>query len=97
MGIGIAAGPKAVVEAAKLAVSSPLLDEVSLSGASSVLVSITAASDVSIFSVNEAVSMIEEEDYSVVKVVEKIAKPNQTITIQMTDTMYGNSKFEFNT
>ena len=76
MGIGISAGPKGVVEAAKLAVSSPLLDEVSLSGASSVLVSITAASDVSIFSVNEAISMIEEEAHEDANVIFGLVEDN---------------------
>ena len=52
---------------------------------------------ISDLSIDIVFSMIEEEDYSVVKVVEKIAKPNQTIAIQMTDTMYGNSEFELNT
>jgi cell division protein FtsZ len=76
MGIGISAGPKGVVEAAKLAVSSPLLDEVSLSGASSVLVSITAASNVSIFSVNEAISMIEEEAHEDANVIFGLVEDN---------------------
>jgi hypothetical protein len=42
-------------------------------------------------------SMVEEEDFSVTKVVEKIAKPNQNINIQMTDTLYGNSEFDLKT
>jgi cell division protein FtsZ len=76
MGIGIAVGPKAVVEAAKLAISSPLLDEVSLSGATSVLVSITAAANVSIFSVNEAISMIEEEAHEEANVIFGLVEDN---------------------
>jgi len=42
-------------------------------------------------------SMLEEEDFSVTKVIEKIAKPNQTIRVQMTDTLYGNSEYDMNT
>ena len=42
-------------------------------------------------------SMVEDEDFSVIKVVEKIAKPNQNINIQMTDTLYGNSEFDLTT
>ncbi len=48
MGTGVATGDNRAVEAAEAAISSPLLDDVNLSGARGVLVNITAGSDMSI-------------------------------------------------
>ncbi len=33
----------------------------------------------------------------IASIIEKIALPNQTILVQYTDTLYGNSEFEINT
>lgn len=48
MGTGVATGDNRAVEAAEAAISSPLLDDVNLTGARGVLVNITAGSDMSI-------------------------------------------------
>jgi len=58
MAIGRAAGDNRAVEAARMAVSSPLLD-VSIEGAKGVLFNITG-SDYTIFEVNEAAQIIQE-------------------------------------
>lgn len=59
MGIGQASGDDRAVEAAKAAISSPLL-ETSIEGAKGVLMSITGGSDLGLFEVNEAAAVISE-------------------------------------
>lgn len=58
MGNGQAAGEQRAEEAAKQAISSPLLEDVSISGARGVLVNITGGDDMTLFDVNQATSII---------------------------------------
>jgi cell division protein FtsZ len=58
MGTGRASGPNRAVEAAQAAVSSPLLEDVSISGAEGVLVNITGGRDLTLHEVNEAASIV---------------------------------------
>jgi cell division protein FtsZ len=58
MGTGRASGPNRAVEAAQAAVSSPLLEDVSIAGAEGVLVNITGGRDLTLFEVNEAASVV---------------------------------------
>src|SRR5881394_872499 len=57
MGIGIASGENRAAEAAKAAISSPLL-EASVEGATGILLNITGGSDMGLFEVNEAAEII---------------------------------------
>ncbi len=59
MGIGVAKGDNRAAEAAKTAVSSPLL-ETSIQGAKGVLLNVTGSSDLGLFEINEAASIITE-------------------------------------
>ena len=59
MGIGQARGDSRAAEAAKAAISSPLL-EASIEGARGVLLNIAGGSDLGLFEVNEAASIISE-------------------------------------
>jgi cell division protein FtsZ len=59
MGIGSARGENRALEAAELAVSSPLLEE-SIDGAQGVLLSIAGGSDLGLFEINEAAAMVSE-------------------------------------
>ncbi len=59
MGIGKAAGDERAVEAAKLAIKSPLL-ETSIDGAKAVLINITGGQDLGLFEVNEAADLIRQ-------------------------------------
>jgi cell division protein FtsZ len=54
MGTGVADGPDRAVEAAKRAVSSPLLEDASVNGAHGVIINITGGNDLGISEVNEA-------------------------------------------
>ena len=57
MGIGIGKGENRMVEAAKMAISSPML-ETSIDGARAVLINITGGADISILDINEAAQLI---------------------------------------
>lgn len=57
MGIGVANGENRAVEAAKAAISSPLL-ETSIQGAKGILLNITGGGDLGLFEVNEAAEII---------------------------------------
>ncbi len=59
MGIGSAQGENRATEAAKIAISSPLL-ETSVEGARGVLLNITGGSDLGLFEVNEAAEIISQ-------------------------------------
>ncbi len=68
MGIGIATGEKRAAEAAKKAISSPLL-ETSVDGAKGVLMNITGGSNLSLYEVQEAaeiVSSASDEDVNMI-------------------------------
>jgi cell division protein FtsZ len=58
MGIGSASGENRAAEAAKIAISSPLL-ETSVEGATGVLLNITGGSDLGLFEVNEAAEIVQ--------------------------------------
>ena len=61
MGTGQASGDEKAVLAAQQAISSPLLDNASISGAQGVLVNITGGAKLTLFEVDEAASIIFEE------------------------------------
>src|SRR5437763_11977570 len=58
MGIGEAGGENRSAEAAKIAISSPLLEQ-SVEGATGILLNITGGSDLGLFEVNEAAEIIQ--------------------------------------
>ncbi len=60
MGTGVAEGESRAVDAAEQAISSPLLDDITIDGASSILINITGPSTMSMKEISEAVSLIEE-------------------------------------
>jgi cell division protein FtsZ len=69
MGVGMGTGDHRTVEAAQKAISSPLLDDVSIAGATSVLINITGSSDLTMFEINEASTMIQEEAHEDANVI----------------------------
>ena len=60
MGTGLARGENRSIQAAQNAIRSPLLDDMPIMGAKGVLVNISAGSDLTLFEVNDAVSVITE-------------------------------------
>lgn len=61
MGIGIASGEDRAVEAAERAISHPLLEDISISGAKGVLMNITSSSDMTLVEMTEASDRIHKE------------------------------------
>ncbi len=61
MGTGVAEGDNRAVEAAQKAISSPLLEDNSIQGARGVLLNITGNSEMTLFEVNEASSLVQAE------------------------------------
>lgn len=60
MGMGVARGENRAVEAAKMSISSPLLEESSIKGARGILLNVTGGRDMSLHEVSEASSVIQE-------------------------------------
>jgi cell division protein FtsZ len=61
MGIGIASGEHRAIEAAERAISHPLLEDISISGARGVLINITCTSDLTLDEMTEASDRIHRE------------------------------------
>jgi cell division protein FtsZ len=61
MGSATATGENRAVEAAQKAISSPLLEDISIQGARGVLINVTGGPDLGVHEINEAASMIQEE------------------------------------
>lgn len=60
MGTGYAAGDRKALEAARQAISSPLLEDSSINGATGILINITGGPDLALTEINEAASLIQE-------------------------------------
>ncbi|MDO8519196.1 MAG: cell division protein FtsZ [Deltaproteobacteria bacterium] len=69
MGTGVARGENRALEAAKQAISSPLLESVSISGATGILLNITGSSSMTLFEVNEASKLIQEEAHEEANII----------------------------
>ena len=61
MGTGYGEGPNRALDAAEAAISSPLLDDITLSGATDILLNITAPRNATLHEISEAASRIEED------------------------------------
>jgi len=61
MGTGMASGEGAAAEAARMAISSPLLEDISIHGARGVLINISGGPSLTLHDAHEAVSLIQEE------------------------------------
>jgi cell division protein FtsZ len=69
MGAARAAGENRALEAAQRAISSPLLEDVSIKGARGLLINVTGGSDMSLYEVNEAASLIQEEAHDEANII----------------------------
>jgi len=86
MGTGASAGENRALDATQRAISSPLLEEASIQGAKGLLVNITGGSDLTLFEVNEAMSIIHEsadEDANIIfgAVLDERMADNMKITV----------------
>jgi cell division protein FtsZ len=98
MGTGRGSGENRAAEAARAAISSPLLDDASIAGAEAILVNITGGKDLALHEVDEAASTILEaagEDANVIfgAVIDPEAEGELTITVIATGfAMEGNQR-----
>jgi cell division protein FtsZ len=60
MGTAVARGENAVVEAARLAINSPLLENTRIAGSRGILINITGSSQLGLHEVNEACTIVRE-------------------------------------
>lgn len=60
MGSGLASGQNRAVEAATQAISSPLLENISIDGATGIIINVTGGPDLTLWEVNEASTLITE-------------------------------------
>jgi cell division protein FtsZ len=61
MGVGFSSGEGRAIEAAQRAISSPLLEDISIEGARGLLINVTGGPQLALYEVNEALSLIQEE------------------------------------
>jgi len=69
MGTGVARGEDRAVEAARAAISSPLLEDLSIDGAHGVLINITGGPDLTLYEVNEASTLIQESAHQEANII----------------------------
>jgi cell division protein FtsZ len=86
MGTGRSSGPSRALEAAEMAISSPLLEDVSIEGATGILVNITGGLDITLAEVNDALSLIEQaahEDANIIygNVIDETLRDEIMITV----------------
>jgi len=86
MGTGIAEGQDRAMEAARRAISSPLLEDTSVNGARGVIINVTGGPDLSLIEVSEASSIVQEaadEDANIIfgAVVDPTLKGKVKITV----------------
>jgi cell division protein FtsZ len=86
MGTGIAEGPDRAMEAARRAISSPLLEGASVNGARGVIINVTGGPDLSLVEVSEASCIVQEaadEDANIIfgAVIDPTLKGKVKITV----------------
>ena len=86
MGTGQASGERRALEAAQRAISSPLLEDMDINGATGVLLNITGSSNMTLHEVNDAAVMIQEashEEANIIfgAVIDERMKDNIRITV----------------
>jgi cell division protein FtsZ len=87
MGTGVGVGESRAKDAAFAAISSPLLEDVSIEGARGVLINITGGADMTLWEVNEASSLVQEaahEDANIIfgaVIDDKIAPGEIRVTV----------------
>jgi cell division protein FtsZ len=69
MGVGMSSGENRARDAAQKAISSPLLEDISIHGARGVLINVTGNKDITLSEVNEASTLIQEQAHENAKVI----------------------------
>jgi cell division protein FtsZ len=69
MGTGIASGENRSIEAAQKAISSPLLEDITIEGARGLLINITGGENMTLSEINEATTLIQKEAHEEANVI----------------------------
>jgi cell division protein FtsZ len=95
MGTGIAEGENRAEDAAKMAISSPLLEDASVDGAKGVIINITGGEDMGLLEVNDASSIIyEAADVDANIIFGAVVDPTMTGKIKITVIATGFNRHE---
>ena len=86
MGTGIASGENRSTEAAQRAISSPLLEDITIEGARGLLINITGGENMTLSEINEATTLIQKEAHEEANViwgmvVDKVMKEEIRVTV----------------
>jgi cell division protein FtsZ len=85
MGTGVSDGHERAVEAARRAISSPLLEGTSVNGARGVIINITGGPDLSLMEVSEASSIVQEAAHEDANIIfGAVVDPSLTGTVKIT-------------
>jgi cell division protein FtsZ len=85
MGTGVGSGKKRAGEAAEMAISSPLLEDVSIEGATGILINITGGPDLTLHEVNEASSLIQQAAHEDANIIfGSVIDPNLSDEVRIT-------------
>jgi cell division protein FtsZ len=85
MGSGVGSGKRRAIEAAEVAISSPLLEDVSIEGATGILINITGGPDLTLHEVNEAASLIQHAAHEDANIIfGSVIDPNITDEVRIT-------------
>jgi len=99
MGIGLGSGENRAAEAAKKAISNPLLDNITIKGAKGILINITANSSLSLIDVEKATEFIQKEAHEDANIIFGAAideSLGENIQITVIATGFENSRAEKN-
>lgn len=85
MGTGFAKGENRAIVAASAAISSPLLENVRIDGATGIIINVTGGPDLSLFEVNEASTLITEAAHEDAEIIfGSVIDPNMTDEVRVT-------------
>jgi cell division protein FtsZ len=85
MGTGVGSGKRRATEAAEMAISSPLLEDVSIEGATGILINITGGPDLTLHEVNEASTLIQHAAHEDANIIfGSVIDPNLSDEVRIT-------------
>ncbi|MBK8169995.1 MAG: cell division protein FtsZ [Sandaracinaceae bacterium] len=85
MGTGYGRGERRAIEAAEMAIHSPLLDDVSVDGATGILINFTGGPDMKLREVNEAASLVQQAAHEEANIIfGVVTDPDMGDTVKVT-------------
>jgi cell division protein FtsZ len=85
MGTGYGRGENRALEAAEMAIHSPLLDEITVDGATGILINFTAGPDIKLREINEAASLIQQAAHEEANIIfGVVTDPDQSDIVKVT-------------